>query len=102
MRKALEGEPLLLQSLQIENIDFSKEYIRSVEQRMQAEVEVQRLRQNAEREKVQAQITVTKANADADSLLQGPWPKPLRRACAARRRLLPSVRAAKLCATTRP
>ncbi len=69
VRKALEGEPLLLQSLQIENIDFSKEYIRSVEQRMQAEVEVQRLRQNAEREKVQAQITVTKANADADSTL---------------------------------
>lgn len=69
VRKALEGEPLVLQSLQIENIDFSKEYIRSVEQRMQAEVEVQRLRQNAEREKVQAQITVTKANAEADSTL---------------------------------
>lgn len=69
VRKALEGEPLILQSLQIENIDFSKEYIRSVEQRMEAEVEVQRLRQNAEREKVQAQITVTKANAEADSTL---------------------------------
>lgn len=69
VRKALEDEPLILQSLQIENIDFSKEYIRSVEQRMQAEVEVQRLRQNAEREKVQAQITVTKANAEADSTL---------------------------------
>ena len=69
VRKAIEGEPLILQSLQIENIDFSKEYIRSVEQRMEAEVEVQRLRQNAEREKVQAQITVTKAIAEADSIL---------------------------------
>ncbi len=69
LRKALEGEPLVLQSLQIESIDFSPEYIRSVEQRMQAEVEVQRLRQNAEREKVQAQITVTKANAEAESTL---------------------------------
>ncbi len=69
VRKGLEGEPIVLQSLQIENIDFSKEYIRSVEQRMEAEVEVQRLRQNAEREKVQAEITVTKAKAEADSTL---------------------------------
>ena len=69
VRQALEGAPLILQSLQIENIDFSKEYIRSVEQRMHAEVEVLRLRQNAEQEKVQAQITVTRANAEADSTL---------------------------------
>lgn len=69
VREAIEGEPITLQSLQIENIDFSPEYIRSVEQRMQAEVEVQRLRQNAEREKVQAEITVTKANAAAAATL---------------------------------
>lgn len=68
VRLALQNEPLIMQSLQIENIDFSPEYIRSVEQRMQAEVEVQRLRQNAEREKVQAQITVTKAKAEADAV----------------------------------
>lgn len=68
VRTALQEEPLMLLSLQIENIDFSPEYIRSVEQRMQAEVEVQRLRQNAEREKVQAQITVTKAKAEADAV----------------------------------
>jgi regulator of protease activity HflC (stomatin/prohibitin superfamily) len=68
VRQALEGEPLILQSLQIESIDFSREYIRSVEQRMQAEVEVQRLRQNAMREKVQAEITVTKAKAEADAV----------------------------------
>ncbi len=68
VRKALQGEPLILSSLQIESIDFSREYIRSVEQRMQAEVEVQRLRQNALREKVQAQITVTKAKASADAI----------------------------------
>lgn len=69
VRIAIEGEPITLQSLQIENIDYSPEYIRSVEQRMQAEVEVQRLRQNAEREKVQAEITVTKANAAAAATL---------------------------------
>lgn len=67
VRLAIVGEPIILQSLQLENIDFSSEYIRSVEQRMQAEVEVLRLRQNAEREKVQAEITVTKAKAAAEA-----------------------------------
>ncbi len=69
VRKAIDQEPINLQSLQIESIDYSPEYIRSVEQRMQAEVEVQRLRQNAEREKVQAEITVTKAHAAAEATL---------------------------------
>jgi regulator of protease activity HflC (stomatin/prohibitin superfamily) len=50
--------------VQIENIDFSPEYIKSVEARMQAEV--QRLRQNLERERVQAEIVVTQAKAQAD------------------------------------
>jgi regulator of protease activity HflC (stomatin/prohibitin superfamily) len=57
-----------IESIQLEDISFSKEYLHSVEQRMLAEVEVQRLQQNAEREKVQAQITVTKANAAADAV----------------------------------
>ncbi|MDB5553951.1 MAG: Band 7 protein, partial [Rhizobium sp.] len=39
-----------------------------IENRMLAEVEVQKLQQNAEREKVQAQITVTQANARADAV----------------------------------
>lgn len=59
--------PVIVESVQIENIDFSKTYEASIEQRMLAEVEVQKLRQNAEREKVQAQITVTRANAEADA-----------------------------------
>ena len=49
--------------LQLENIEFSANYLHSIEQRMLAEVEVQKLQQNAEREKVQAQITVTQATA---------------------------------------
>jgi len=61
--------PLIIQSVQLENIDFSDAYEASIEQRMQAEVEVQKLQQNAEREKVQAQITVTQAQARADSVL---------------------------------
>lgn len=59
--------PLVVDSIQIENIDYSDAYEQSIEARMLAEVEVQRIRQNADREKVQAEITVTKAQAWADS-----------------------------------
>jgi regulator of protease activity HflC (stomatin/prohibitin superfamily) len=62
------GDVLVVESVQLENIEFSTAYLKSIEQRMLAEVEVQQLQQNAEREKVQAQITVTKANAQADAL----------------------------------
>jgi len=68
IKKAVHG-PLTLTSVQVENIDFSDAYEKSIEQRMQAEVEVQKLRQNAEREKVQAEIVVTQAQASADSTL---------------------------------
>lgn len=60
--------PIIVDSVQIENIDYSDAYEKSVEERMLAEVEVQKLRQNAEREKVQAAITVTKATASADAI----------------------------------
>lgn len=60
--------PVIIDSVQIENIDFSDAYEASIEQRMLAEVEVQKLRQNAEREKVQAEITVTQAKANADAV----------------------------------
>ncbi len=60
--------PFIIENVQIENVDFSDAYEKSIEQRMLAEVEVERLRQNAEREKVQAQIVVTKAQAEADAV----------------------------------
>lgn len=66
IQKSVSG-PVIIDSVQIENIDFSDAYEASIEQRMLAEVEVQRLRQNAEREKVQAEITVTQAGAQADA-----------------------------------
>jgi regulator of protease activity HflC (stomatin/prohibitin superfamily) len=62
------GGPVIIEAVQIENLDFSSEYEKSIEQRMLAEVEVQRLRQNAEREKVQAEIVVTQANARANAV----------------------------------
>lgn len=60
--------PLVIESVQVENIDFSEAYEDAVDARMLAEVEVQKLRQNAEREKVQAEITVTQARAKADAI----------------------------------
>ncbi len=67
IRKSVLG-PVIIDAVQIENIDFSDAYEQSIENRMLAEVEVQKLRQNAEREKVQAEITVTQANAKAEAI----------------------------------
>ena len=64
--RAVEG-PIVIDSVQVENIDFSDAYEESVEQRMLAEVEVQKIRQNAEREKVQAEILVIQAHATAEA-----------------------------------
>lgn len=67
IQNAVKG-PVVIDSVQIENIDFSEAYENSIEQRMLAEVEVQKLRQNAEREKVQAEIAVTQARGQADAV----------------------------------
>lgn len=61
--------PIVIDSVQVENIDFSDAYEQSIEDRMLAEVEVQKVRQNAEREKVQAEIAVIQAQAQADARL---------------------------------
>jgi regulator of protease activity HflC (stomatin/prohibitin superfamily) len=59
--------PIEIVSVQIEDIQFSAAYEQSVEDRMLAQVEVERLRQNAQREMVQAEIRVTQANAERDA-----------------------------------
>lgn len=61
--------PIIIESVQIENIDFSNAYEKSIEDRMLAEVEVQKVKQNAEREKVNAEIAVIQAQAQADAKL---------------------------------
>ena len=66
IQNAVQG-PIIIESVQIENIDFSDAYENSIEQRMLAEVEVQKIQQNAEREKVQAEIKVIQAQADGDA-----------------------------------
>lgn len=67
MRKILENVPVEIDLIQIENIDFSDAYERSIEDRMKAEVEVTTQKQNLEKEKISAEIAVTKAQAEADS-----------------------------------
>jgi regulator of protease activity HflC (stomatin/prohibitin superfamily) len=59
--------PVEIVGVQMENIDFSDAYEASIEQRMLAEVEVQRVQQNAERERVQAEIHVIQARAAAEA-----------------------------------
>jgi regulator of protease activity HflC (stomatin/prohibitin superfamily) len=72
IQKAAGNNMLIVESVQVENIDFSDAYEKSIEQRMLAEVEVQKVQQNAEREKVQAEIAVIQAKAQADAVkLQG-------------------------------
>jgi regulator of protease activity HflC (stomatin/prohibitin superfamily) len=56
-----------VESVQLENVEFSPVYLKSIEDRMLAEVKVQQREQDLQREKVEAQITVTKATAEADS-----------------------------------
>ncbi len=67
IRAKVQGEPLVLESVQVEDIAFSEVFENSVEQRMLAEVEVAKLKQNLEREKVQADIVRTQAEGKADS-----------------------------------
>jgi regulator of protease activity HflC (stomatin/prohibitin superfamily) len=72
IQAATTNPVLIVESVQIENIDFSDAYEQSIEQRMLAEVEVQKVQQNAQREKVQAEILVIQAKAEADAKkLQG-------------------------------
>jgi regulator of protease activity HflC (stomatin/prohibitin superfamily) len=68
IQKASTGPMLIVESVQVENIDFSNAYEQSIEQRMLAEVEVQKVQQNAQREKVQAEILVIQAKAESDAV----------------------------------
>lgn len=61
--------PVVIDSVQLENIDFSDAYERSIEERMKAEVAVKTREQDLARERVNAEIAVTQAQAQADSSL---------------------------------
>jgi regulator of protease activity HflC (stomatin/prohibitin superfamily) len=66
---AIAYDPIfIIEGVQIENIDFSRQYIESVEARMQAEVAVQQQQQLLAQEKVKADIAVTQATGRANSV----------------------------------
>jgi regulator of protease activity HflC (stomatin/prohibitin superfamily) len=65
---AIDGGPINIISVQIENIDFSDAYEQSVEQRMLAQVEIQRREQNLRTTEVEAQIARTKAEGEAEAI----------------------------------
>lgn len=67
--QAVVDGPIIIESVQIEDVSFSRTYEQSIEARMMAEVEVQKVAQELEQQKIQAEITVTQAQAQADSEL---------------------------------
>jgi regulator of protease activity HflC (stomatin/prohibitin superfamily) len=69
VKDATVGTPLIVDSVQVENIDFSEAYEQAIAARMKAEVEVKTREQNLAMEQIQASINVTKAQAVADSNL---------------------------------
>ncbi|MFO1186553.1 MAG: prohibitin family protein [Alphaproteobacteria bacterium] len=60
VRRMVTG-PVEIEGVQIQDISFSEAYEQSVEQRMQAQVEVERVQQNKAREQLQADIKVIQA-----------------------------------------
>ena len=65
---AIDDGPITIISVQIENIDFSDAYEQSVEQRMLAQVEIQRREQNLRTTEVEAQIARTRAEGEAEAI----------------------------------
>jgi len=65
---AMSYDPVFgVEGVQVEDIEFSPDYIKSVEARMQAEVQVQQKQQELAQEKIKAQIAVTQAEGEANS-----------------------------------
>lgn len=60
--------PVVVDSVQIENIDFSDAYENAVEARMTAQVEVQKQEQTLQQERIKADIAVTQAEGRAKSV----------------------------------
>jgi regulator of protease activity HflC (stomatin/prohibitin superfamily) len=60
--------PIQIVSVQIENIDFSDAYEQSVEQRMLAQVEIQKREENLRTTQVEAEIAKTKAEGEASAI----------------------------------
>lgn len=64
---AVQSDLITIQSVQVENINFSNKYETAIEDRMMAEVGIATQTQNLEKEKKLAEIKVTQQQAEADS-----------------------------------
>ena len=69
VKASMKDDPIIIDSVQVENIIFSEAYEKSVESRMQAEVEVKTEKQKLDKEQINAQIVVARAKGVADSRL---------------------------------
>lgn len=65
--EAIDTPVVIIESVQVEDVAFSRAYEQSVEARMMAEVEVQRRSQELEQQRIQAQIVVTQAEGAAEA-----------------------------------
>lgn len=65
MRVALEGSPLTMLGVQVEQVSFSRAYEQSIERRMLAQVEIETTGQHKETATITAEIEVVKAEAEA-------------------------------------
>lgn len=68
--KALEGAPVQVIGVQIEEVAFSKAYEHSIEQRMLAQVQIETTKQQKETAMINAEIQVVEARAEADAQRQ--------------------------------
>lgn len=67
LRKELEGYPVTIESVQLENITFPQAYMAAVEAKLKAFEEAKRERFNLEKQKLQAQRVVQTAQAERDA-----------------------------------
>ena len=68
VRKLANG-PVVIEGVQIQDITFSDDYENAVEERMKAQVEVDRIAMNLERERKQAEIKIVQAHAEQERLV---------------------------------
>ena len=67
---AMDGAPVQIVGVQVEEVGFSKAYEHSIEQRMLAQVQIETTRQQKETAMINAEIQVVKAKAEADARRQ--------------------------------
>lgn len=63
----MQGTPLQVVSVQVEEVGFSQAYEQSIEQRMLAQVQIETTRQQKQTAEIKAEIKVVEAKAQADA-----------------------------------